>query len=272
MSRDPEQVTTPEETAVRTYLLICTASLLVILVAEARDETWFLTLLPVLAGALGLVMRTSMASAMLLLTLAGKIFLVHLFRPPWYRSMLRSQGAFWITDLLLAMGVLAYIIAHYRMTGLVRSIFPTDPRRRELVPRADGYGVVSRQLEQKRSKSLVGPLEFVYLFVAVLGAGLLATIIWKILPGRWVPIGLPSWLWAWTGLIVPTWLLALGLLLAWGLFSYWGLRNMSPSEGQVLLQDVLWHETRREQRWLGRWLAWDLRQKKKNLRKKEIKS
>jgi hypothetical protein len=243
---------------------------LVILIAEAKDETWFLTLLPVLAGALGLVMRTSMASAMLLLTLGGKIFLVHLFRPSWFRFMLRGQGVFWITDLLLAMGVLAYIIAHYRMTGLVGNIFPPDPRRRELVPRADGSGVVPRQLEQKRSKSLVGPTEFIFLFVAVLAAAVLAMIVWKILPGRWVPVGLPFWLWPWTGLIIPTWLLAVGFLVAWGLFSYWGLRTLTAPEGQTLLQDALWGETRREQRWLGRWLAWDRRQKKR-LREKETK-
>jgi hypothetical protein len=36
---------------------------------------------------------------------------------------------------------------------------------------------------------------------------------------------------------------------------------MTPVEGQVLLQDAVWEETRREQRWVGRWLAWDRRRR-----------
>jgi hypothetical protein len=250
-------------------MLICVGALFLILVSDQGDLGGVLTLLPVLAGALGLVMRTSMGSIMLLLTLGAKIFLVHLMRPGWVRMSRFELTAFRITDILLGLGVLAYVIAHYRLVGLVRNIFPADSRRRELVPRGDGRGMVSRQVDQKRSKKLVSPLEFALLLVALPVFTLLAHVVWKLLrlPSRWSAVDLPEWLWAWTGLIWPVWILALGLLIAWGLISYWGRRGMTPAEGQVLLQDAVWEETRREQRRITRWLARDRRQHRRKERK-----
>jgi hypothetical protein len=40
------------------------------------------------------------------------------------------------------------------------------------------------------------------------------------------------------------------------LLRYLALRRMTPPEAGLYLQDVLWRETRREQRRLNRWLAW----------------
>jgi hypothetical protein len=270
MSREEIAPPSDEEAAVRNYILICVAALFLILVSDQGDLGGALTLLPVLAGALGLIMRTSMGSIMLLLTLGAKIFLVHLMRPSWVRVSRFEQAAFRLTDILLGLGVLAYVIAHYRLVGLVRNIFPLDPRRRELVPRPDRRGMVSRQVEERRSKRLVEPLEFALMLVALPVFTLLAHVVWKLLrlPARWSGVDLPDWLWPWTGLIWPVWMLAMVLLATWGLISYWARRGMSATEGQIILQDAMWEETRREQRWINRWLAWDRRQR----RRKENKS
>jgi hypothetical protein len=256
MSTEPRPAAS-EESAVRNYTLICVAALFVILLSQQGDLTGLLTLLPILAGAIGLAMRSSTASAMLLLTLGGKIFLVDVFgTPSWFRRGFLSSRSFQFTDILLCAGVLAYVMAHYRLTGLVGSIFPRDPRRPGGKPDRDGHGETTREPDQKRSKRLVGPTEFAVLLVALPACVLVGQLVWKVLPRPWADVYIPLWLAEWTGLILPAFVLAALLLVAWGLFGYWGRRGMSVQEGEIMLQDVIWHETRREQRWITRWLAW----------------
>lgn len=57
-------------------------------------------------------------------------------------------------------------------------------------------------------------------------------------------------------LLQMAWGLALALFLAGQLFRFWRFLQMECMTARVFLQDVLWHETRGEQRRIGRWLAW----------------
>jgi len=45
-------------------------------------------------------------------------------------------------------------------------------------------------------------------------------------------------------------------LLASSILNYLARRQMTRAEAELMLQDILWRETRREQRRIGRWLAW----------------
>jgi hypothetical protein len=92
----------------------------------------------------------------------------------------------------------------------------------------------------------------------------LAEVCLALLPTRPVVLDLPLHWWqatarlpaAWWGALILVWMLSLGWLVVSSLLNYWGQRRMTPEEATVLLQDTLWHETRREQRRLNRWLAW----------------
>src|SRR5262249_56308012 len=56
--------------------------------------------------------------------------------------------------------------------------------------------------------------------------------------------------------LMLAWTLTLVLFVAGHFFRYWRLLPMDGMTARMLLQDVLWHETRGEQRRIGRWLAW----------------
>jgi len=45
-------------------------------------------------------------------------------------------------------------------------------------------------------------------------------------------------------------------VLAAAVLSTWKRRQHSPITAAVALQDVVWHDTRREQRRISRWLSW----------------
>jgi hypothetical protein len=242
--------------AVRTYVLVCLVALLVMMLAQMEMGPDLFALLPVLAGAAGLLMRSTLASLMLLVALGGRIFLYH--QTGFGRFLGRGLGTprFHLTDLLLCAATLAFVIAHYRLMGLVKNVFPEDPRRREKWPPGRLWAGVARAPRERRSAHLVGPVEWLVFLVSLPIFVILAQIIWSLLPGRWARWELPYGVWAWTGLVLPVLGLAAALLVAGAFLGYWGRRGMSPEEGQVLLQDVLWKETRREQRRLNRWLAW----------------
>src|SRR5262249_43557660 len=104
------------------------------------------------------------------------------------------------------------------------------------------------------STRLVGPAEWALLLVSLPVWALLAQLVWLVFPGRGDAFGWEGNIWR---LLGPVWLLAAVLFLAGGFFGFLRRGCMRPEEGQLYLQDVLWQETRREQRWLTRWLAWD---------------
>jgi hypothetical protein len=245
--------------AARVYLLICMAALFVILMeemAQVRDHPLLLLLavLPSAAAGLALATRSNLASLMLLFALAGRI-LVYQFMDlvPWHARPTSPASRFQPADLLLSAAVLAFVVAHYRLMGLLQTIFPRDPRRRPPGPPGDVQHDAERQ---PRSARLVQPLEWVLLILALPLWVVLGQLAWLALPGQWAFVDTTDWLWHWTALITPAWLLAAALITAAGLFGYWGLRNRTRAEAEMFLQDTLWHETRREQRWVGRWLTW----------------
>jgi hypothetical protein len=244
--------------AARGYLLACVVALLLITIQEMELGFTVLTPLPFVAGAIGLLIRSSMASLMLLFALAGKIFLeqrigLNIF--PWRYRVIESQLN--ASDIILCGAVLAFVIAHYRMMGLIRNVFPADPRRRDGQAARGRFGGPVGEVYQRRSTRLVGPVEWSMFVLALPVWPLLAQLLWLVRPRPLSLSYLPVWLWRWTALIAPLWIVAGTLWVVSSLLNYWGRRGMTAHEGQMLLQDTVWHETRREQRWVNRWLAWD---------------
>jgi hypothetical protein len=84
-------------------------------------------------------------------------------------------------------------------------------------------------------------------------APLLAQVFWAGLAPPREMLGLPARLWRF---LLVGWSLGLGVFVTAAVLRQWRRRLMTPDEAALLLQDTLWHETRREQRRLNRWLAW----------------
>jgi hypothetical protein len=159
-------------------------------------------------------------------------------------------------DIVLALAVLAYTVAHYRVLSLVSHIFPPDPRRREQPPTPPGSRrrPPSRVVEQKRSPETVEPRELLTLLLSLpLWAGL-ACLLWdRLTAGESLQAGEGADLWL--GIVV-VW--TVGLLVAGTtvLLRYLGQSQTTVEENLLYLQDQVWLQTRREQSRLNRWLVW----------------
>jgi hypothetical protein len=84
--------------------------------------------------------------------------------------------------------------------------------------------------------------------------------LWELADEVPAPWNIPPWSWR-VGLVV--WWLAAALVLTATALGHLAWRRQSPAEAGVYLRDVLWHETRREQRRIQRWRAWALRRRER---------
>lgn len=149
--------------------------------------------------------------------------------------------------------LLAYVIGHYRRLALTVHLFPIDPR--EQTPSRPGRRFRSRKqpVLLKRSTQQIRPLEMVLTILALPIFALLAQYLWLIITAAPRNIlGFPPQL---SRFFLLSWLAFLGLYAASALLDYWRWRRMTSAQAQLYLQDLLWQETRREQRRLNRWLA-----------------
>jgi hypothetical protein len=240
------------------YAAVCLAALAAICFVETQRGVR-LTTPPLLAvGLAGALTRVRLAPILVLVTLAAS----HLFEQQRYgglgwRWYVRPRP-FAAADVVLCGAVLLYVVAHYRLQSLARHVFPVDPRRREPVPGKPGR---SRVVQFRRSPQLATTEEVALLLLAVPVPALLAQALWLVLARQWDVLGLPHQV---GRLLLLGWVLAVGGFVVAALLGHWRARQMTPAEGEMCLQDMLWQETRREQRRLNRWLAWaELRRRRK---------
>lgn len=231
------------------YYVVCLVSLSVIwLVLLRRELPATATLFPVLVGILGIAVRWRLAPVFLLVTLAICL-----------KFELTSEGqrTFRVSDLILCAATLTYVAGQFRLQGLLDHVVPIDPRRREGPPRWH-VGLLSIRYQpevvrEKRAPSLVTREEVGMLILgSALWAGL-AQIFWNFLPLEKGNPGFPLPVWR---AILLAWIIGASLYIVFGMLNYFGQREMTAEEATLFLQDVLWKETRGEQRRLNRWSAW----------------
>jgi hypothetical protein len=251
--------------AARHYGLLCVMMLLVMtaLLAERVPEVW--CALPLLFGAVLLLVQWRDAPALVLLFVAWLVasegqfgeprdvphdLLLHEFHV--FAGQSRPLPVF--DDFLLAGAFLLYAASYYRYVGFARNLFPLDTRQRPYGGLA--LGERRRQLEepQRRTAETVTMKEF----------GLLA-------------VGVPVWiggaalLWGWlmddqpqdyafdqvfAAALKLLYLFGVPLLLFRASIAYANQVRAHPAEHVIYLQDQLWRETRREQGRVNRWLTW----------------
>src|SRR5262249_27020692 len=105
----------------------------------------------------------------------------------------------------------------------------------------------------RRSVRLVTPTELALLVVSLPLWALVAQVVWWWLNRPRNVLGWTPWAARLTVLLAC---LIPGLVLAAAVLRQLRRRRMTADEAVLLLQDTLWNETRGEQRWYTRWLAW----------------
>ena len=218
--------------AVRNYMLFCLGALFLLVVCLTdRGLDWW-CLAPASIGCLTLLAQWRHGPPLVLLSLAG---LLGMPGPRYVRGY--PSGSLFQTpsfmDLVLCFVVLAYVLGHYRLLSLMRSIFPAESRR--------------------RSADLVTPWEMASLGVVLPIWSGLAVMIWAWLMEGEPPLDMSPLVWR----VVRIVWTVLGLLATTGIVvHYVRLTTATPEESILYLQDELWRQTRREQSRLHHWLTW----------------
>jgi hypothetical protein len=257
MSNDSTARNPWDEPGVFQYFVICLSALGAILLLLLQRGFGIWSLLPILAGLGG--SATRFGPILLLVAVAMSIN-----APPEFGLTLANATGLDVPDLILCGALLAYTIAHYRLQSLLTFIFPPDPRRRtEARKRPFPYSLWApgpKFLKERRDASLVTRQEIGRAVLILPAFAALAQICWRVLPrGNNPGIYPPVW-----QAVVLAWLIGLIFLTTATIIGYWYRQQMTSRESLVYLQDVLWKETRREQRRANRWLAWArLRQSKR---------
>jgi hypothetical protein len=258
------------EQGVKYYLAISAGGLgLVFLLLHHRGVSFAGTYVPLLVGAAGGAAVWSRAPLAYLISLAVAISL----EPNRFMLSARSGGGVWIVDVLLCVGTLAYMASQYRLQGLLKGVFPTVPQSGQDAAAAlqgtrSRHGTDSRSAPQatptaltrfaspvaRRAVGSVTPRE--------VGTLLLLLPVWAVL-AEFLAVLLPTSVGnpdihrpaVWRAMTLVWMLAVIGFVLA-GILDYYYRRHMSAAEATLYLQDLLWKETRREQRRIQRWRAW----------------
>ncbi|MCI0463770.1 MAG: hypothetical protein L0Z62_43090 [Gemmataceae bacterium] len=241
------------------YTVACLIALGVIFTVELPQGPSLSTPLLLMVGLAGVLLRWRVAP-LLLVVLFATGHLLEQERLAGGGIVLRRVRMLQPTDVALCASMLAYVVAHYRLQSLTRHVFPIDPRLREPVPRAGAWSPDhaptrrrGRIIQQRRSWGLVTPEEVGWLVLALPIPALLAQLLWNALNRQWNVLGLPVVV---GRVVLVMWVLAVGGFIVAALLRQWRLRQFSSAEATLFLQDVLWQETRREQRRVNQWLAW----------------
>lgn len=225
----------PRETPARNHEFFCLASLLALLLVLLQRGLGFSCLLPFLIGLGGISGRWRMAAPFLLGVL---IVLLSGIFDPW--NTFQEEDDL-LSDLLLAAAVLGYVAGQLRLRALTAGWFPVDPRLPKNEPRRLSiHGADSGR-------------EIAWLALSLPAWVIVASFTREQLPDYGFGLGISPRGWR---LVVLTWLLGCGAIVVVGLVAYVNRKARTAMEAAVFLQDLLWRETRGEQRRLYRWRAW----------------
>ena len=220
---------------------------MLVLIQVRMGQGTVLTLLLALVGGVGILTYMRVAPLLLLLLLALGAVLRRYFDFDFRWNPENQSGtAFRVSDLLAAAAVLGYCVGHYRLQSLHRHIFPLDYR----LAAATWSGP---QIERRRSLRTVTQLEQFLVILSLPAFALLGQLTW-----RWVVeprnvLEYDSWI---VRLTVLQLVVVGGVAIVGALLNTWRRRRMTLQQAQLMLQDTMWNDTRGEQRWLTRWLAW----------------
>jgi hypothetical protein len=233
----------------RHYVALCGLCLAVIFLVQLQMGLVLTNALAVLVGAASLVYWVRLGPMLLVILVGGAQL---------SRQMAGGRGGeqtLEATDVMLCAAVLGFVAGHYRLQGIWHQLLPTDPRARAGTPRRV-FPWIKKQVpivREKRPAGLITPHELAWFVVTLPAWAVAAQLARALLPRHWNVLGLPEQFFE---ILTVLWLLAVGLGVAVTFLNLWKHRRHDPATAQLYLQDLLWRDTRGEQRRVNRWLAW----------------
>jgi hypothetical protein len=258
MSTDDPATATLPPVQPQQYQVLCAVALGTISVILVQQGLVFIVALVLFLGTAAILRRVRISPLVILVVVVGGQLYQH-----YQTHGDRVHVALEIQDVTLCAAVLAYVGGHYRLLSLWRAILPLDPRQRyhrgahTIVP----LGRIGKIAPQHRPAGLLSRAELAWFVLQLPVFTLLAQGVWIALSVRRDVQQLPI---RWLQFLQVAWGIAVVVFLAAQLFRFWRLVQIDPLTARVLLQEELWHETRGEQRRVGRWLAWWKRRRKED--------
>lgn len=245
--------------AVRTYIFIGLGALLIYFTVMSERAGDLGTLLTIVIAVPGLINRWIISPILFLILATYLLFdpnfgnLIEAmdgYRRSYYGSR-SSPSTFDPQDLLLAGCILAYMMAHYRLMSLVHKSMPDDPApRRKGQPEPD---------TPRRPSRLFAERELGILLASAIGSVIFAMVLWQFIVGYesgWRLGGTWGFSRTFARFVVFLWSVGTGVVLVGVVFRYLALRSMSWFEARLIVQDLFYLETRREQERIYRWGLW----------------
>jgi hypothetical protein len=259
-----------QDSIVRGYFLACMAAMFVLLLLLLRRGFGPWSVAPVVVGVAGTAWRRRGAPLAALVVLAGifigdkvasllavvaglpTIGLASDFLEDELGASSNSLPPFngSLANWILSAAMLAYTMAHYRLLGLSVAYFP-DEAREATSSRSVRADLSSGKGESVRRATSDLPAEMSWYFLCLPVWAMLAQLIWKLVPPAFsrfqlqAPYGMEASTWQGT---VLAWMLSVGMFLVAGLFSYAIWQQRTRRAAALLLQDVVWRETCRDER------------------------
>jgi hypothetical protein len=248
----------------RHYQAVCGLALSAIVLIQLQESS----LLPAVSlvvnvligvvGALGIFYRSRLSPMTVFIALAAPQIIEQFYANQRVIPDVRGKRFLDVADVLLCIAALTYFIGHYRLHGLWFGVLPADPR--STIPRE---GIKKPTPPLVRSESSLTAAELVALIFTVPIFALLGEVACLLLKRPWAAIDLPT---RWTQFLFVSWTLLFVMFLAAHGFRHWRRLQMDRATAMLMLQDILWNETRGEQRRIQRWRAWQrLRERKKKV-------
>jgi hypothetical protein len=224
---------TSADRARRYYQALCAVALVgIFLVHVQQDLPIFLNMPMLFIGAFCIIYASWLSPVLVLLAIAA----MHLFQQ--YSLNLGFNPDFQafrflaLNDVLLCLGTLTFLVSHYRLQSLHSVVGSRDSAN---VPEAlSAVGIIA----------VIFPIPLVVLA---------AEFTFLILRQHWQLVGLPP---RWKQFLAIAWFLLIGMFVAAHAFRYFRRLQMGRDMARLMLQDIVWNETRGEQRRIFRWWAW----------------
>jgi len=246
--------------ALRTYMIIGLTALLICYTQLLERGSSSGALIAVLVAIPGLTSRWVISPALFLIVTTYLMIDPEMgFLMPIYdsfarygpRGMYRANRDFELSDLLLAGSILVYLVAQLRLLSLTYLGMPDDPP-----PRRKGQ---PEPAAPRRPVESIDDRELFWMFGLSAFSTLLATVVWIGIAryengarlGQDWGIEKPVARW-----MMFIWLLMTALIVVHAVLRVRALHRMSRQEARLMLQDMLWSETRREQERIYQWRRW----------------
>jgi hypothetical protein len=164
-------------------------------------------------------------------------------------SFPRDSGDFNLNDVLVAAGLLAYVIGHFRLTSIIHQSIPEDPTvRRDRDPKRP----------PRRPVELVAPNELPQTLIVAAGCVIVGQVGWLliVLIERMGRSTTSVFSVATSRFMLVVWVVGMAILLASAALIYLRAARMTQAEAAMQLRDEFFHENRRETDRLQRWRKW----------------